>query len=304
MGSTEAQTFIEDSMVGTWEMIDLSPDGVSVLRSENSDVAKEGWERIQHEVTVDIEEDIIGGISVQWVVPRDRQRDEVVLYLFGGGFICGCPEDDLSMTSRLAQLLGCQICVPRYRLAPEHPYPAALNDVKMVYDVLSRDRDIVVIGESAGGNLALRLVLDVIEKGAEGPKVVALMSPWIDLTHSGESHQVENLDPTLSVPHFLLPASLAYAGEKSTEDPVISPLFEEIPSVFPPITISSGTRDLLLSDCTRLAKKLEENNTVVDLQIREGVWHVFEWYPELPESLESLEHIADFIVTHIEEVIL
>merc|ERR1711924_471691 len=125
---------------------------------------------------------------------------------------------------------------------------------------------------------------DLLASGRSPPIAVALLSPWIDLTHSGDSHIISNLDPTLSVKHFLEPSSLAYAGGQPLESADISPLFADVPANFPPTTISTATRDLLLSDSVRLAAKLRGKGITVDLQVADGLWHVFEWHPELPEA--------------------
>lgn len=211
----------------------------------------------------------------------------------------GSPEDDLSMTSRIASCMGRHVCVPRYRLAPEHPFPAACDDVMTVYRALinNNNRNICIVGESAGGNLALGLSLGIFAiPDVPLPFAIALLSPWLDLTHSGDSHVIlRDLDPTLSIEHFLHPASLAYAVQHPASSPEISPLFAEIPENFPPTFISTATRDLLLSDCTRLAKKLKAKNCTVDLRVAEGLWHVYEWYPECPEAVESLIEISSFL---------
>jgi len=201
----------------------------------------------------------------------------------------------------LANLLGRRICVPMYRLAPEHPYPAACEDAMAVYSALKTR--CCIVGESAGGNLALALMLEIasMESKLNPPIAMALLSPWADLTHSGDSHlTLANLDPTLSIKHFLEPASLAYAGSHCVSSPTISPLFASFPSQFPPTIISTATRDLLLSDSVRLAKKLRRGGNTVELQVAEGLWHVFEWDPELPESLESLCEIATFLCKYLQ----
>tara|TARA_R110002050_G_scaffold143889_2_gene269292 strand:- start:9 stop:1253 length:1245 start_codon:yes stop_codon:yes gene_type:complete len=298
--SPEAVSFLSQSLAAEWSMVDLSPSGVCDLRKENSQVAFPGCQRIVSECNVRVEEDIINGINVQWVIPenhpaerhRTNQRQEVIVfYLYGGGFVCGCPEDDLSITSRLATHLSLRVCVPRYRLSPEHHYPAAISDVTRVYLSVSKIFNVLLVGESAGGNLALSLLLSAMssplkkldeeqninaeredERNASVasdhdkkdlfrvPLAVALLSPWIDLTHSGQSHRQLQLDPTLSVKHFLDPAAQAYSGAYSPNHGGISPLFADFPppsSLWPPTTISTGTRDLLRSDAVRLASKIK-----------------------------------------------
>ena len=148
----------------------------------------------------------------------------------------GSPDDDLSISARIADLTGRRVCVPNYPLAPENPFPIARNVIRTVYDSLSKNNEMIVIGESAGGNLAVRVILDVLASTSIStpPKAVALLSPWLDLTHSGDSHlTLDGVDPTLSVKHFLEPASLAYAGDHSRDSEYISPIFADIPSNFP-----------------------------------------------------------------------
>lgn len=299
--SPQAQSFITQSIGASWVSSDFSPSCLSSLRSDNSYFGSLAWHLVQPELlNISFHDEMIGGVNCMWVSPSssDVSGNEIVLFLFGGAFVVGSPEDDLSMTARIASCMGRNVCVPRYKRAPEHPYPAAFNEIMDVYlSLVKTYNNICIVGESAGGNLALGLVLKIYATpDVPRPFAVALLSPWIDLTHSGDSHlTLLDLDPTLSIKHFLEPASLAYAGEFSLSSPEISPLFAEIPLNFPPTLISTATRDLLLSDSTRLAKKLNEKNCQVDLRVAEGLWHVFEWYPECPEAVESLQEISSFL---------
>jgi hypothetical protein len=163
---------------------------------------------------------------------------------------------------------------------------------------------VVLIGESAGGNLAVGLVQGAAAAGLPLPITVVLLSPWVDLTHSGDSHLVlAGLDPTLSVRYFLGPASRAYAGEtpQGGKTPGVSPLFSALPSGFPPTLISTATRDLLLSDSVRLASALRTCGATVELHVAEGLWHVYEWYPELPEAAASIVAVANFVSNQLAE---
>lgn len=164
-----------------------------------------------------------------------------------------------------------------------------------------------VVGESAGGNLALTVALAAVSAAEamalqlqQVPAAVVLLSPWIDLTHSGDSHlTLAGLDPTLSVKHFLEPASLAYAGkQRLVSSPEVSPLWGKIPQGFPPTLLTSATRDLLLSDVVRLSAKLRAAGCNVDLRVAQGLWHVFEWYPHCPEAASSMQHVVAFLKQH------
>lgn len=299
--SNQARKFILANTVTYCDMLDLTPSGVSTLRTENSDYAKLGCTKVVIETNANITEDNINNVKVQWISTNtvsQQNQSKVILYLFGGGFVCGGPNDDLAITARVSMYTGCQICVPFYRLAPEHPYPAALNDIFNVYQSLIESyQDVVVMGESAGGNLALALVHSVItSKLLRLPCALVLLSPWIDLTHSGISHlTLEGLDPTLDVKKFLEPAAKSYANGLPLDSPAISPLWSPISKGWPPTFLSSGTRDLLLSDTIRLTTKLRDAGTIVDLHIADGLWHVYEWYPDLPESITYLKRCSDFI---------
>jgi len=296
--SPQARGFMTQSIGTVWETADLSPTGIATLRRDNSDVGALAWEVAKKDCPVTLEDAVVGGVPCQWVSPITTRGPEIVLFLYGGAFVVGSPEDDLSMTARFASCMSLRVCVPRYRLAPEHPFPAAHNDVMAVYrSLIGNGCGIFIVGESAGGNLALGLVLGISNAAdVPLPLAVAMLSPWIDLTHSGDSHAtLFGLDPTLSIKHFLEPASLAYAGQRSVSDTEISLLFAAIPANFPPTIIITATRDLLLSDSIRIARKLRTKNCIVDLRVAEGLWHVFEWYPQCPEAVESLQEIATFL---------
>ena len=215
--SPAARRFFERSGDAKREMVDLSQAGVNALRLKNSQAAASGCQAVQAELGSRVEDGEMGGVSVEWITPHQVDGPEVVLYLFGGAFVCGSPEDDVSISARLAHHLGRRVCAPRYRLAPEHPFPAARDDAMAVYRALTAaDSRVILCGESAGGNLALGLVIGIAEADLAPPLSVALLSPWIDLSHSGDSHTaLDGLDPTLSVELFLSPASQASARERT-----------------------------------------------------------------------------------------
>jgi len=188
-------------------------------------------------------------------------------------------------------------------LAPEKPYPAALEDAMAVYQALLREhgaQSMALSGESAGGNLSLALIGAAAARGLDLPAAVALLSPWCDLTHSGDTiRTLHGIDPTLDLDHLLSHMARAYAGGRPLASPDISPLFADVAKGFPPTLISTGTRDVLLSDCARLSTKLRRAGVNVDLRVTEGMWHVFEFYPQLPEAEDSIRGIATFLDKHL-----
>ncbi len=318
--SAEARDFIRLA-TADWAHTDISVGSAALaqLRADNHDAGFNiGFVKfVKRECAIEVTDDEVftneadssHTVKAQWVLPKRSDpaaSDTVVLYFFGGGSVVGSPEDDLCMSARLAHLTGLALCAPRYRLAPESPFPAARDDCAVVFRALAaRYARVVVAGESMGAHLALGLVLDVA-KTPDAKKIpcVVLWSPWIDLSHSGDSHITNNGgDPTLSVPHFLHPAAVAYAGGRPLASPEISPLFRPQGDFdgFPPCYISSATRDLLLSDCALLAQKLQltDNANEVTLAIAEGLWHVYEWTPRLPEARRSMEAVSRFIKRHL-----
>jgi len=152
-----------------------------------------------------------------------------------------------------------------------------------------------IVGESAGGNLALVALLKAKKLGLRMPKSAVLFSPWCNLKNEGDSLEFnEGRDPTLSI-HQSIAAADHYASGQDLTNPEISPLFGAFDSSFPEILISSGTRDLLLSQSIQLASRLRSSGVSVDLRIWDGLWHVFEWNAELPESIISIKQITDFL---------
>jgi monoterpene epsilon-lactone hydrolase len=276
-------------------MMDLSPSAMAERRQAIYDAVAPGGKRLAETLGVQETEGQVAGVPVQWVTPADLRHDHTLLYFFGGGHITGSPDEDLSITARLAHFMGAKVCAPHYRLAPEHPFPAARTDAVAVYsDLISRGR-VAVAGESAGANLTLALLSQITIM----PSAVALMSPWCDLTHQGDTiTTLDGIDPSLDYTHQLRHMAQGYAGGRALSDPEISPLYAPVQG-FPPTVITTGTRDLLLSDAARLSTKLRAAGVTVDLRVFEGMWHVFEYYPDLPEAELSTRGIAEFLTHHL-----
>ncbi|TDQ80854.1 acetyl esterase/lipase [Dongia mobilis] len=241
----------------------------------------------------------LGGVRVQVVHPREKRGDDVVLYLFGGGYVQGTPEEDLCVTATIAHETGRVVYAPAYRLAPEHPYPAALEDALNVYRALLASHGaaaITLMGESAGAGLALCLALAASRDALALPAKLVLLSPWSDLSATGDTiATLKGIDPFLDYEVTLEGPACAYAGPRDLKDPLISPLYAEFPANFPKTLITTGTRDLFLSDCARLSTKMRAAGIEAELRVWEGMWHVFEFYIDLPEARASLREIAAFI---------
>ena len=246
------------------------------------------------------------GVKTMVISPKnyDAENDNTcILYFFGGGFVVGSPDVDLPIIAGLASRLGVKIVAPYYRLSPEHSCPAAIEDGLAVYTSLlelTSASNIVVAGESAGGNLSLAMILKARESGFDVPAAAVLMSPWCDLTPTGESQQQPaGFDPTLDYELQLKISAAAYSDQRDLKDAIVSPLYADYKPGFPSTLITTGTRDLFVSDCQRLEAKMSKAGIDVQLNIWKGMWHVFEWYPEIPEAQQSLDQIAGFITKQL-----
>ena len=247
---------------------------------------------------IDIE---IAGVACKQVTPENwsETHGRCIQYAYGGGYISGSSYEDLVITAPLAQQCEARIIMVDYRLSPEHPYPEPQQDMHRVYPELLTQygaQRLIISGESAGANQALGLLQHIRDRGLMLPRCAALFSPWCDLMNRGDSHDFNNgRDPTLSHP-WVDTAAVWHANGQALGDPGISPLYGDMHDL-PPCIITTGSRDLLLSQCLRLARKMRAADVICDLRVHEGMWHVFEFYP-IPEAAQSIREVAEFISAH------
>lgn len=240
----------------------------------------------------------IGDMYAEWVsVNRAHMKKYVILHCHGGGYSTGSSLYARTLTTKLAASTSMDVLCFDYRLAPEHPYPAAVEDVMAVWNYLMLlgygARDVIVTGDSAGGNLALALMLKLKQEERLLPRGLALLSPWTDLTSSGQSFQTKaELDPVLNR-DYIDRMVTAYAEGQALENPLISPLFGDFTG-FPPTYIQAGENEILLSDAQRLYQKLLEAGVSARLEIFEGMWHVFQMSP-FKTAAEAMDKNAEFI---------
>lgn len=240
----------------------------------------------------------IAGLYAEWVsVNRAHMKKYVILHCHGGGYSTGSSLYARTLTSKLAESTSMDVLCFDYRLAPEHPYPAATEDAMKVWDYLMLlgygARDIILTGDSAGGNLALSLVLKLKEQGRLLPRGIALMSPWTDLTSSGKSFEAKaEVDPVLDR-DYIDRMVAAYAPDMDLKQPLISPLFGDFEG-FPPVYIQAGENEILLSDSLRLHQALVDANVSVKMDTYKGMWHVFQMSP-VKAAREAMDKNAEFI---------
>lgn len=222
----------------------------------------------------------------------------LIIYGFGGGFIQGSAYEDLTIVAPLSAMTGAALLIPSYRLPPEHPWPAAIDDGFSVYHPLC-ERPFACVGESAVGNLVLAAMLRAKRAGLPLMRAAALLSSWCDLDPPHDSQMVnDGRDPSLTIQESKT-AVRFFAGDHDITNPDISPITGSFDGAFPPCLITTGARDLLLSLSFRLARCLRESGVEVDLQVREGLWRVFEWQHRILEAQQSMRKIAAFFKGHL-----
>ena len=293
--SPEAQHILNQQQSG---LSDRSDTNLAELRAATKAYITPAVKRVLKNTKVITRDVTINGVPCMEVNPPELTAPWPILYGFGGGFIQGSPFEDLTIAAPLCAMTGTVLVIPSYRLAPEHPWPAAIDDGFSVYQALC-DKPFAIVGESAGGNMMLALMLRAKKAGLNLPKAAALMSAWCDLDTSSDSQSFnDGRDPSLATQDSKI-ASNFYAGRNDITNPDISPINGSYDSDFPPCLVTTGTRDLLLSLSIRLARVLRESGVDVDLQVWEGLWHVFEWDDRIPEANQSLSNIAVFLSKHL-----
>ena len=238
-----------------------------------------------------------GGVPARHVATPGVRDDRGVLYFHGGGYVAGNLDSHTELMSRIARACRAPVLGIDYRLAPEHPYPAAVDDAVASYDrLLGNGIDparIVIAGDSAGGGLTLACLLALKAAGTPLPAGAILISPWTDLSGSGASVRARlEADPMLSG-EILAPMAAAYAGSADLTDPGVSPLFGDLAGL-PPLLVQVGDDEVLLDDATRVAARAETAGVSVQLHVFEGAFHVFQMFSTLPESHEALTEMGGF----------
>jgi monoterpene epsilon-lactone hydrolase len=240
-----------------------------------------------------------GGVPAHWLAAPGADADRVLLFLHGGGFELGSLRSDGELAARLGRASGMRVLFPEYRLAPEHPFPAAIDDVLAAWRWLRAGqglsaRSIAVAGDSAGGGLAVALLVAARDAGEELPAAAVLMSPTVDLTGSGASMTERADQDPLSTPAMLRQFAAGYLAGADPATPLASPLFATLTGL-PPLLIQVGTADLLLSDSERLADAAGRAGVDVSLHVGEGLPHVYPIMLGTPEADQATQQTGTFL---------
>lgn len=258
--------------------------------------------------TTNVQSVEINGVPCEWIdqksapqKPNGEQR--VLVYLHGGGYVFGGPDSHRDVAWRIAEQSGCRLLLVDYRLAPEHQFPAAIEDASGCYQNLLdkgyQPNNIAFAGDSAGGGLVAATFLKLKELKLPQPKCAVLMSPWLDLAVSGDSITVnEQADPMLT-PKTVQTMSTLYLGDVDARTPMASPVFSDT-SALAPMLIHVGSTEILLSDAVRFSEAIEKTGGDVCLKIWPKMPHVFQVFAAyIPEAKHSIAEIGDFITSHL-----
>lgn len=244
-----------------------------------------------------------GGVPAAWIDAEAPEDAGVILYFHGGGFRMGSIASHRDLMARLAAASGCRVLGLDYRLAPEHAFPAPLEDALTAFRwLLSQGHGaqrIVVAGDSAGGGLALSTMLALRTAGEPLPAAGLLLSPWTDLAATGASYETRSAADPIHQRPMILALARGYLGAADTRDPRASPLYGELHGL-PPLLIQVGDRETVLDDATMFAGRAGAAGVTVELQVFDGMIHVFQQFAaDLPEAREAIDDLGAFARSHL-----
>jgi acetyl esterase/lipase len=243
-----------------------------------------------------------GGVPAEWVCAPDVDEDRVLLYLHGGGYVIGSIDTHKGLIAGLSAAAHCRALALDYRLAPEHRYPAAVDDAVAAYrwllDAGFSPSRIAIAGDSAGGGLTLATLVALREAGDPLPAAAVPISPWTDLEGTGDSMKTHvDKDPMVE-PGGLLGMARLYLGDADPRQPTASPLHADLTGL-PPLLIQVGELETLLDDATRIAASAQKRGVAVTLEVwpeMVHVWHLFA--PMVPEGRDAIARIGAFLKQH------
>jgi acetyl esterase/lipase len=285
---------------------------IDIVRSQQASGATEptieqlrtGMEEVAERVTSDVisKSTIAGNVKAEWIVPMGADTERVLLYFHGGGYVMGSINTHRAMVARMARAAKARALLIDYRLAPEHPFPAAVEDATAAYRWLlaqgCRPRKIALAGDSAGGGLTLAALLALRDAGTPLPACAVPISAWTDVEGTGASVKTKaSRDPMVREADLRRYAAL-YARNADRRSPLISPLYGDYRGL-PPLLIHVGEAEILLDDSIRVAERAKQAGVQVDLEVWDEmvhVWHVFAKL--LPEAQQAIEKMGTYVSVH------
>ncbi len=285
------------------ELLESMPDTSGLTFEEQRADFEEQVSQLPVAGSVSCEPLSAGGVPAEWIIPEGAPEGNVLLYLHGGGYCIGSINTHRSMVSHIAGAAKTRVLLIDYRLAPENPFPAAVEDSTAAYRWLLSQGisagDIIIAGDSAGGGLTVATLVSLKEKGIALPAAAVLISSWVDLAATGDSLiSKADIDPIVTK-EALTEMAEAYMGDTDPRIPLVSPLYADLDGL-PPMLIQVGTAEILLDDATRMADHARKAGVEVTLNIAEDMCHVWHGFTSmLPEALEAIEEVARFMRKHL-----
>lgn len=294
MASNELQMII-DTLRSSPKMPDLSIE-------EQRAQMEVGLTQFQLQTDVRCDPVDAGGVPAEWITTPGVVAERVIYYLHGGGYVMGSINTHREMVSRLSRAASARVLIIDYRLAPENPFPAAVDDSLSAYRwLLSVGVDparLVIAGDSAGGGLTVATLISLRDAGESLPQAGICLSPWVDLECVGECMVTRaERDPVLSRDISLMLAK-AYLGDTDPRTPLASPIYADLTGL-PPLLIQVGTAEVLFDDATRLADHARAAGVDVILEPWDDMIHVWHMFAAiLPEGQQAIDRIGEFIHQH------
>jgi len=279
-------------------VFDPTPEGIKKLRA----LTEKGGKMFgKLPAEVEVEPVTVGTMYAEWMKFPSNNGQKAMLYFHGGMYVTGSPQSHRQHVYKFVKGSGVNALVFDYRLAPEHPFPAALNDALAAYNYILESgfipSNIVFAGDSAGAGLCLATLLAIKDKDIALPAGAAVLSPWTDLMLTGKSYKA-NVNKCLSPKGSAENASQFYAGETDKRNPFVSPLYGDLKGL-PPLHISAGGNEILLDDSIQFAKKARVAGVEVTLRVDKGMCHCYPAFGNLfRESKFALNEICNFLKFH------
>ncbi|MGE0684501.1 MAG: alpha/beta hydrolase [Candidatus Binatia bacterium] len=263
-----------------------------------------GIEKVAERVASDVhcEPVMAGDVQAEWIVPPEADAERTLLYFHGGGYVMGSINTHRAMVARMARAARARALAIDYRLAPEHPFPAAVEDATAAYRWLLaqgyKPHKIALAGDSAGGGLTLTTLLALRDAQTPLPACAVPISPWTDAEGTGASVKTKAAKDPMVREADLLRYGKLYGGNTDLKNPLISPLYGDYRGI-PPVLIQVGEAEIILDDSTRVAERAKQAGVQVDLEVWDEmvhVWHIFAKL--LPEAQQAIEKLGAYVIAH------
>ena len=267
-------------------------------------ILEDGARNLPMPPNVEVKQTTVGNIAAEWLRPVGTTDNRAVLYLHGGAYTMGSCTTHRALASRIAIASQTPALLPEFRLAPEYPFPAALEDGVAIYRWLIEQgispQKMVVAGDSSGGGLAIALTVLLRDKDVPLPAAITCLSPWADLELTGESLTTRaQVDPMCS-PEGSQYHAVHYIGKHDARAPLVSPIYADLHGL-PPILIQVGDREILLSDAIRLTERARKDGVDAELEVWDGMWHVWHLFARyVPEGQRAIDKIGAFIRKYLD----